>query len=248
MFNFRSTSGSKFFPEYIDGPHPYLQLEQRQVPVEIKRSPRASRLKLRIDRHAGVVLILPPRASIREGLSFLKRELHWVIKKIEKVPEKIPFLPGSIIPLLGTPHTIIHAPQERGLVWPEDRKIFVTGHIEHVPRRIRDWIKKAAKSEIAPRALDYTKQLDVTHTGITLRDQKTRWGSCSSTGRLNFSWRLFLMPEFVLDYVVAHEVAHLRHMNHSAQFWGVVNDLSSDVKSAKKWLIQHGSDVHRYGP
>lgn len=248
MFNFRGTSSSTVFPEYFDGPHPYLQLEQRQIPVEIKRSPRASRLKLRIDRQAGVVLILPLRVSTKEALAFLKRELPWIAKKIEKIPETTPFLPGSKIPLLGTPHIIIHVPQERGLVWPEDRQIFVTGKIEHVPRRIKDWIKKAAKSEIKSRVLDYTKQLDVAHTGITLRDQKTRWGSCSSTGRLNFSWRLFLMPEFVLDYVVAHEVAHLRHMDHSAQFWGVVNDLNPDVKAAKKWLRQQGSDVHRYGP
>ncbi|MEH6528141.1 MAG: SprT family zinc-dependent metalloprotease [Sneathiella sp.] len=248
MFKLRSSSSLTAFPEYIDGPHPYLQLEQRQVPVEIKHSPRASRLKLRIDRQAGVVLILPLRASTKEGLAFLKRELPWVAEKIEKIPETIPFLPESKLPLLGTPHIIKHVPNERGLVWSEDCQIFVTGQIEHVPRRIKDWIKKAAKREITPRVLNYTAQLGVMHTGITLRDQKTRWGSCSSTGQLNFSWRLFLMPEFVLDYVVAHEVAHLRHMNHSAQFWGVVNGLNTDVKAAKKWLTRHGPEAHRYGP
>lgn len=248
MFNLRGANSTAGFPEYVDGPHPYLQLEQRQVPVEIKRSPRASRLKLRIDRQAGVVLILPPRASTKEGLAFLKRELPWIAKKMAKIPDRVPFLPGSKIPLLGTPHIIVHAPHEHGLVWPEDRQIFVTGQIEHVPRRVKDWLKKAAKDEITPRVFDYTRQIDVTHTGITLRDQKTRWGSCSSAGQLNFSWRLFLMPEFVLDYVVAHEVAHLRYMNHSALFWNVVNDLNSDVKAAKKWLKQHGSAVHQYGP
>jgi predicted metal-dependent hydrolase len=248
VFSRRFVKSSAVFPEFVDGPKPYLLLEQRRIPVEIKRDSRASRLKLRIDRQASVVLVLPLRASTKEALSFLKRELPWIAKKIQKIPEIIPFLPGNALPLLGTSHTIIHAPEERGLVWPEDGKIFVTGQIEHVPRRIKDWAKKAARSEITPRVLKYTKQLDVVHKGITLRDQKTRWGSCSSTGQLNFSWRLFLMPEYVLDYVVAHEVAHLRHMNHSVQFWGVVNDINPQVKAAKKWLTQYGADVHRYGP
>jgi predicted metal-dependent hydrolase len=236
------------FPEFVDGASPYLQLKERQIPVEIKRSPRASRLKLRIDRQAGVILVLPLRVSAREGVAFLKRELPWIAKKIENIPEIVPFLPGSTIPILGTPHEIVHVPERRGLVWPEDSRLFVSGREEHVPRRIKDWIKKAAKQEITPRVLDYTDKIDAHHTGVTIRDQKTRWGSCSSKGRLNFSWRLFLMPEFVLDYVVAHEVAHLRHMNHSSQFWTLVNDINTDVRAAKKWLGQNGASVHRYGP
>jgi predicted metal-dependent hydrolase len=236
------------FPEFVDGPNPYVQLEDRRIPVEIKRSSRASRLKLRIDRQSGVILVLPLRASNREGVAFLKRELSWVAKKVKNIPETVAFSPGSTIPILGTPHEVVHVPELRGFVWPEDGRIFVTGREEHVPRRIKDWIKKAAKQEITPRVLDYTKKIDVGHVGITIRDQKTRWGSCSSGGRLNFSWRLFLMPEYVLDYVVAHEVAHLRHMNHSSQFWNLVNDINPDVKAAKKWLGQNGANVHRYGP
>ncbi|PHQ69002.1 MAG: hypothetical protein COB93_09185 [Sneathiella sp.] len=231
----------------VSGPDPYVQFGTRRVPVDIQRSPRASRMKLRIDRSARVILVLPMRTRLSSGLAFLKQEIPWIGQKIQNMPMPVPFRDGETVPVLGVPHRICHAPDERGLVWQDEEKLVVAGQIEHLPRRVRDWLRKRAKREISSRAGDYADELGQTIKGITVRDQKTRWGSCSSTGQLNFSWRLVLMPEMVMDYIIAHEVAHLRHMNHSAAFWALVGELHADVPSAKKWLKENGAEIHKYG-
>ena len=235
------------YPKLVVAPVPYLQFENARFPIEIRRSARASRMKLRIDPRAGVVLVLPLRVPVRNGLAFLEQELGWIASKIGRIPVAVPFRDGETLPLLGVPHRITHAPDRRGRVWQEDGNLFVTGRPEHLPRRVRDWVRASARTEIGRRAEVYASVLDIKPKGISLRDQKTRWGSCSSTGRLNFSWRLLLMPEEVMSYIVAHEVAHLRHMNHSPAFWKLVGELHSGVAPAKKWLKTHGADIHKYG-
>ena len=231
----------------VAGPPPYLAHRGRKISIDIRRSPRAARIKLRIDPRRGVVLMLPKRASLTAGLTFLRQEIDWITSNINKLPETIPFRDGAMMPLLGRPHRITHVPDQRGLVWAEDGHIYVAGREEHLPRRVKDWTRKMAKTEIGVWAADYAQKIDVRYSGITLRDQVSRWGSCSSTGRLNFSWRLLLMPEEVMSYIVAHEVAHLRHMNHSSAFWNLVAEMHPSVESAKKWLKINGADLHKYG-
>ena len=233
--------------ELVTGASPHLVFEGRTIPIEVKRSPRAARIKLRIDPRRGVVLQLPKRAALTAGYAFLRQEIDWVASNIKKIPETVPFRDGVMLPLLGRPHRITHVPDARGFVWAEDQHIYVAGGAEHLPRRVRDWTRKMAKSEISVWAADYAEEIDVRFSGISLRDQITRWGSCSSTGRLNFSWRLILMPEEVMRYIVAHEVAHLRHMNHSAAFWSLVGEMHSGVEAAKKWLKSNGAELHKYG-
>jgi predicted metal-dependent hydrolase len=234
-------------PTLIKDPKPSIQIGSRQIPIEIRRSPRARRVKLRIERTAIVVLVLPERVSAAEGFRFLQRELTWIAGKLIGLPGPIPFRDGETVPVMGIAHQICHVPERRGVVWPEDGSLFVTGREEHIARRISDWYAKTAKQEIFPVAEDYASKLDVSFRGITVRDQKTRWGSCSSQGRLNFSWRLLMMPKSVFSYIVAHEVAHLRQMNHSAAFWQLVNRINPDVSAAKQWLKDYGGDLHRYG-
>lgn len=163
------------------------------------------------------------------------------------MPEAVPFADGALLPLFGVPHRITHVPDRRGFVWVEDQQIYVAGGAEHLPRRVRDWTRRAAKAEISRRAEIHAARIGKTYKGIALRDPVSRWGSCSSTGQLNFSWRLLLMPERVMDYVVAHEVAHLRHMNHSPAFWKLVEDLHPGVAEARAWLKRNGADLHKYG-
>jgi predicted metal-dependent hydrolase len=233
--------------QLVAGCPPHLVYDGRKISIEVKRSPRAARIKLRIDPRRGVVLLLPKRASLAAGMTFLRQEIDWVASNINRIPETVPFRDGVMLPLLGRPHRITHAPDQRGFVWAEGGHIYVAGGEEHLPRRMKDWTRKMAKTEISVWAADYAEKIDVSYSGITLRDQVSRWGSCSSTGRLNFSWRLLLMPEEVMTYIVAHEVAHLRHMNHSAAFWALVDEIHPRVDQAKKWLKRHGADLHKYG-
>ncbi len=231
----------------IEGNPPVIRLSGRTAPIDIKRNPRSRRIKLRIERNSTVVLVLPTRVSEKAGMAFVRRELSWIAEKLAELPGPVPFEHGQYVPIGGVLHEIRHVPEQRGLVWVEDLDLFVTGRSEHVARRVTDWLRKTARQEITPRAERYASEIGRPMKGVTVRDQKTRWGSCSATGQLNFSWRLRLMPEYVMDYIVAHEVAHLRHMNHSREFWALVDQLNSDVIAAKKWLKENGSQMHRYG-
>jgi predicted metal-dependent hydrolase len=123
----------------------------------------------------------------------------------------------------------------------------VAGETPHIARRIEDYLKAAARTDLQAAVAAHAARLAVRPRSLTLRDPVSRWGSCSSSGALSFSWRLILAPTHVLDYLAAHEVAHLTHMNHSAKFWAVVHRLSADVDRAEAWLNAHGSQLHRYG-
>jgi len=123
----------------------------------------------------------------------------------------------------------------------------VAGHAPHIDRRIGDFLRREAKRDLEAASLRHAGALGVAIRRLTVRDQSSRWGSCSTTGMLSFSWRLILAPSPVLNYLAAHEVAHLVEMNHSARFWRVVERLCPDHGHAKAWLDAHGSDLHRYG-
>jgi predicted metal-dependent hydrolase len=124
----------------------------------------------------------------------------------------------------------------------------VSGRTEHAARRLRDWLFEEAHRDLDERVLHHARALGVAPKRLTVRDQATRWGSCSTTGALSFSWRLILAPARILDYVAAHEVAHLKEMNHGPQFWALVQRLMPTMKEAKRWLQLYGLDLHQYGP
>jgi predicted metal-dependent hydrolase len=125
--------------------------------------------------------------------------------------------------------------------------IWVRGDAAHAPRRVLDFLKREARKALEARVLEHAAQLGVKPSRITVRDTASRWGSCSTARALSFSWRLILAPAFVLDYVVAHEVAHLREMNHSPRFWAHVKSLTPGMKTAQAWLRANGRDLQRYG-
>lgn len=146
----------------------------------------------------------------------------------------------------------MHRAGERGTVWPDVRDsgekiLCVAGGVEHLTRRVHDFLKREARRELTEASHRYADVLGVKVKRLTIRDQSSRWGSCTSAGALSFSWRLILAPPYVLDYLAAHEVAHLVEMNHSARFWKVVGRICPATERAKKWLDVHGNDLHRFG-
>jgi len=225
-----------------------IELGGREVALVVRRSKRARRLAVRIPGHDdSVELVLPPRAPESDGLAFLQSRAGWVLDRLDRLPRRIPFADGVELPLRGEPHLLCCVPG-RGLpVAVNGREILVSGRKEHMARRVGDWLREEAKRQIAPLADAKAAVIGARVTRVTIRDQKSRWGSCASGGRLSFSWRLVLAPPHVMDYVVAHEVAHIAEANHSPAFWRVVDRLTADRRAGRAWLRRHGLTLHRYG-
>jgi predicted metal-dependent hydrolase len=226
--------------------------------VVLKRVASARRYTLRVKNGSGeVVLTMPTRGSLREAQAFAERQGAWIGARLRRLPQVVAFEAGAAIPLRGIAHEIVHRPGRRGTVWAEakepdllakaDFALCVAGDAAHVARRIRDFLKREARRDLEAAVLHYTRELGVPNRAVGLRDTTSRWGSCSSQGSLNFSWRLILAPAYVLDYLAAHEVAHLVHMNHSARFWKLTRKLCAETDRAEAWLKAHGKDLHRYG-
>jgi len=225
-----------------------LKIGRHQVPIEVRRSARARHISLHVDTSTGTVqLVLPRGTSHAEGLEFAREKSVWIRNHLAVVPPRVPFADGTIIPVLGVEHRIRHRPGGRGGVWVEGRDIHVAGREEHLPRRLTDWLKQVARQEIAGRARDKAQIVGRRVARVTIRETRSRWGSCSEAGNLNFSWRLIFAPEPVLDYVVAHEVAHLIELNHSRRFWRITERLTDNVDGPRSWLRRHGAKLHRYG-
>ena len=220
--------------------------------IVVDRNPRARRISLRLDPAKGcVVLVRPKRASTAFTAAFLLNKKDWIAKHLEMLPPHIPFADGTVIPYRGEDHTLCMRPEQRGGVWRDGGEIIVTGRPEHAARRTRDWLKREALRVLTPTTEELAAQLGVTVTRVSARDTRSRWGSCTRDGKLSFSWRLILAPAHVLTYVAAHEVAHLKHMDHSPRFWDVVEEFLQtagiDWVSAREWLRRSGAGLHRYG-
>lgn len=231
-----------------DGRIVTLALDGRNVPIAVRRSRRARNIALRIDpARQEPELVLPPRVGEAEGLDFVRSRSRWLLDRLAALPPHVPFRPGEILPLRGEPHRIAHAPHGRRGVWAEDGEICVSGNAEHLARRLHDWLRREARAAIVPHVRDKAARLGRAPGRISVRDQRSRWGSCAANGNLSFNWRLILAPDRVLDYVVAHEVGHLAVPNHSAAFWATVGRLSPYVDDGRAWLRRNGDRLFRYG-
>ena len=221
--------------------------------VRLRRHRQARRYTLRIhavDRE--VVLTMPPRGSVKQAKEFAQKHGGWIAARLRRLPDTVPFVHGTVLPLRGIEHRIDH---RRGAsAVPSGSKahagahlLCVAGAAPHLPRRVRDFLKREAKRDLETASRTAALALGVDIKRVSVRDQSSRWGSCSSTGVLSYSWRLILAPPFVLAYLAAHEVAHLIEMNHSRRFWRLVERICPDMDRAKAWLDVHGADLHRYG-
>ena len=228
-----------------------VRIDGRDVPVAVRVSARARSYRLSLPHHGGPVLTVPRHGRWAEAEGFLRRQANWLAARLKRGPGPLPFAEGAAIPLRGVRHTIMGTGKVRGrveaLLAADGPALLVPGEPQHHARRLTDWLKAQAQSDLEARIAVHAANLGVTVKSISMRSQSTRWGSCSSSGRLNFNWRLVLAPDYVLDYVAAHEVAHLVEMNHSPAFWATVKRTLPDMERGKAWLKAHGRELMAYG-
>ena len=232
-----------------------LNVKGLEAPVEVRRHPAARRLTLRVSQtRRAVIVTVPSRCRMDEASLFVHRNIDWVRTRLGALPDLVPFAHGMLLPLRGLPHHVrfvasdATGPIVRTATRADGaREIVVRGHAENCPRRLRDWLYAQAKADLDRCVAFHAGRLGLRPRRISLRDQASRWGSCSTSGVLSFSWRLLLAPPVVLDYVAAHEVAHLAEMNHGARFWALVKQTMPEMDKAKSWLSTHGLGLHRYG-
>ena len=216
--------------------------------IEWRRSSRARRVSLRIDPQSGAVVVtLPMRAARNAGMALLMDHAHWVSDRLAALPEALKLEDGASVPLAGEPHYIRHVPQGRGGAWLAGREIQVAGAPEFLPRRVLDLLRHEARRRLGILVVEKSTLIDIRPSRVTVKDTRTRWGSCAPDGSLAFSWRLVMAPDFVQEYVVAHEVAHLRHMNHGPRFWALVDQLTAHAEQAIPWLRGEGVRLLRVG-
>ncbi|KFB08468.1 M48 family metallopeptidase [Nitratireductor basaltis] len=223
----------------------HMDVLGRQVPLRVVENARAKRLTLRIAAGGQLRVTIPPGISERQIDDFLQRHRGWLEERLRKLPEHPVVRPGVKIPIRGVPHLICHEPGKRGTVALGEKDgqklLIVHGDIQHLPRRIADFLKKEARREIEPLVLKHTASVGRPAKATRYKDTSSRWGSCTSDGVLSFSWRIMMAPRPVIDYLVAHEVAHLREMNHGPRFWKLCRELCPDTDRCKDWLKRNGT-------
>ena len=210
-----------------------------QSSITVKHVKGSHSMRLKIGKNGNPVLTLPYWIPKKIGLLWANKQQDW-IQKNTFTPNR--FYNGQKILFLGKEVTIQHS-SERTQTHIEENVLWVSGEESFLERRVADFIKKEFLSYLRPKVLEKEKSLGVKHARLSLRDTTSRWGSCSSSGTLSFCWRLAMTPDFVIDYLIAHEVAHLKHMNHSSVFWKTVAELTPHTYQAKKWLKENGNKL-----
>jgi predicted metal-dependent hydrolase len=198
-----------------------LKIDGRAVEVTLRLNPRARRLIVKVHPSTGeVTVVAPSQRALDRALDFARGETSWIAGQLARVPKPIALVPGARIPFRGREHMIVKG--DTTTVHDLDAHVIrVGGREEHAPRRIADFLKREARQLLEARTREFAARIEARVARVTVRDTSSRWGSCSTSKGISFCWRLILAPDFVLDYVVAHEVAHLREMNHSPRFWRV---------------------------
>ncbi|HHI71669.1 MAG TPA: M48 family peptidase [Rhodobacteraceae bacterium] len=215
------------------------------VKVKVRRSSRARRLSLRVSQLDGrVTMTLPLRTPFREARAFAAEKEGWIRNALERRPETARPAIGGTVLFEGREVPVV-AGTGRVARFMDDR-ITVPGTGDRASARLAAFLKLAARNRLREASDRYAAMLGVSYGRLTLRDTRSRWGSCSSAGNLMYSWRLIMAPPDVLDYVAAHEVSHLLEMNHSPEYWRVVARIYPGYKTPRAWLRRNGAELHRY--
>lgn len=219
-----------------------------ELAIDIRRHPRARKWSLRYDLARDCLrLVMPKRGSQRAALAWAARQGEWVEKQRRKQDARTPLEPGSVVPFKGRDRLLVHETGKRGVRIEEDR-IIVSGPQDAFAGRLLRWLKAEAKAVLDVESREVARRAGVEISRVGVGDARTRWGSCSSEGSLRYSWRLILMPDAVRRYVVAHEVAHRRHMDHGPQFHALEAELyDGSVDEAKRLLRLWGERVRLTG-
>ncbi|MEL6748039.1 MAG: SprT family zinc-dependent metalloprotease [Pseudomonadota bacterium] len=232
-------------------------VEGCDAPIALRFVPTARRMTLRVNQAKRTVrLSAPASCSVEQARQFAAQQVGWINDRLGSLAQVVAFQDEAVIPLRGAPRTLRFVgirgqgpdvQRDDGAVTSSQVRLLVNDHGGLGAQRLEAWLKEEAKADLRIRVAHHARRLNVAPQRITVRDQSSRWGSCSSKGALSFSWRLILAEPFVLDYVAAHEVAHLREMNHSHRFWALVRETLPDYERAENWLRRHGAGLHRYG-
>jgi len=229
------------------------------IRIALKRVASARRFTLRVRAATrDIVLTMPARGALAQAQAFAQAHGEWIAARLARLPERLAFAPGAVVPLRGVEHVLRHRPalgqnaaERRGSVWLEDDSLIpiicASGDLAHFERRIMDYLRREARRDLEKAVRRHAVAVGRAPGALSLRDTSSRWGSCSAKGALNFSWRLIMAPSFVLDYLAAHETAHLRHHDHSERFWTLTRSLCAQTEMAEAWLKTNGAHLHRYG-
>jgi predicted metal-dependent hydrolase len=231
--------------------HCHVEIDGEPVRVALVWNDRARRYTLRLRGSVREpVVTIPARGKLTEARDFLDRHRGWLRARLAALPDATPIADGGMIPLRGVPVRILHR-IGRGLAQLEaadgETRLVVTGDPDHLARRVTDFLKREARRDLEAATSRHAATLGVKVKTIRLGDPTSRWGSCSSSGTIAYSWRIIMAPPSVLDYLAAHEVAHLREMNHSPRFWRHVAAICPEMEPAKAWLTHHGASLHAVG-
>ena len=227
-----------------------INIGARATPLIARVNRRAKRLILKVDSITGEIHVTAPsKRALPDAIRFAHERIDWIASQLRDNLRGRPFEAGATIPYQGIDHVIINDEAIRSVRLDADLvpAIRVGGRPEHLNRRCADWLKREARHRIIERVDFYCEELGKKRGRIQIRDTRSRWGSCSSDGAMSFSWRLILAPPEILDYVAAHECAHLIHLDHSPAFWRVVRNLGVDARGAARWLSATGPSLFTYG-
>ncbi len=214
--------------------------------IKIRKSPLAKRLTLRIDeKQHSPVLTIPPHCSSAKALKFLQDNHDWMINMLARLPQSKGFENGDNILFFGQQYIILHTQGQRGTYF-DNGFLKVGGDIEFLHRRVVDFLKDQSLKRLSAISVAKAKLLGCRVCGVSIKDTKSRWGSCSTLGNINYNWRICMAPLYVIDYLVCHEVSHLKHPNHSPAFWQTLKGLCPDCDNARKWLKLKGKELYRY--
>lgn len=225
----------------------HIELAGRSVALAIKENPRAKRLTMRVQPGArGVSVTVPPGTRVAAIMQFIDRHTGWLEGQIAKQPDQPKVREGIKLPIRGVNHRIVHE-AGRGLTQirsgSDGPELLVRGDRRFLARRVADFLKNEAKRDIDALVAHHASRVGRRVKTVRYRDTTSRWGSCTSDGALSFSWRIMMAPPSVINYLVAHECAHLREMNHGPKFWALCEELCPDTKRAKSWLKRNGGKL-----
>ena len=225
-----------------------IDLGDRTAPLTARVNRRARRLIVKVDPVKGhVIVTAPSKRALSEAIDFARTRAPWIARELDACAIARPFAVGEVFPYRGTPVQIEASGRMRGGVALDRGKLIIGGDTRHLSRRVTEWLKKEARVTLTERVDHYAARLSQRRGPIAIRDTRSRWGSCARTGAMSFSWRLIMAPPEILDYVAAHECAHLVHLNHSAAYWRTLKSLDVDARAAREWFSAHGQSLHAFG-
>lgn len=226
-----------------------LLIEGKLLPLVVRMSSKAKRLTLRFCPEAGgeIILTIPLSHSKRQVFGFIEKSKPWLEKQMARTVQKLSYVEGMALPIFGKQYELRHKPSQSFRSWWGEDHLLIHAPLEKFGIFVQKSLHQVAKQFLMERTTRYASQLEKSVNRITLRDTRSRWGSCSANGNISYSWRLIFAPEQVADYVCVHEVAHLLEMNHSSQFWQIVEGFCPDYKKRRQWLRQNGKSLFQYG-